>query len=77
MLDSAAVGSVISMISAEAIRKLPVPDYPIYEQQKIANEMKEVTMTLRERAAHYKKIMERLRNKATHICEEWNADSTE
>ena len=77
LLDSAAVGSVISMISAEAIRKLPVPDYPIYEQQKIANEMKEVTMTLRERAAHYKKIMERLRNKATHICEEWNADSTE
>lgn len=77
LLDGAAVGSVISMISAEAIRKLSVPDYPIYEQQKIANEMKEVTMTLRERARHYKKIMERLRNKATHICEEWNTNDVE
>jgi len=74
LLEGAAVGSVISMISAEAIRKLKVPDYPIYEQQKIANEMKEITMTLRERATHYKKIMERLRNKATHICEEWNTE---
>lgn len=75
LLDGAAVGSVISMISAEAIRKLSVPDYPLFEQQKIANKMKNVTTKLCERTELYKKHMEELRNEATHICEEWNTDS--
>ncbi len=74
ILDNASVGSVISMISADAIRKLPVPAYTLSDQQTIANELREVTTTLRKTAAHYKATMEELRDKAAHICEEWNAE---
>ena len=77
LLCDAAVGSTISMISADAIKKLPVPDYPLYEQQRIANEMREVTEEMRERTSVHKRKMKTLRDKAKNICEEWNADSIE
>ncbi len=77
LLCDAAVGSTISMISADAIKKLPVPDYPLNKQQRIANEMREVIEVMRERTASYKRRMEMLRNEAKNICEEWNADSIE
>ena len=74
ILNNAAVGLVIKMISAEAVKKLPVPDVPLYEQQRIANELKELTNDLRERTLRYNRTVARLRNKAAHICEEWNEE---
>ena len=77
LLEEASVGSVITMISANAIKSLQVPDVPLLEQQKIAFEMRNITEMMRDRNASYKRAMEKLRDRAAHVCGEWNAERTE